>query len=111
MLESITLHFSECAELLVVPAQGVTILVDPNNSGKSLLLREIETAIATNGPFTGKVLRDFSIAWPTGNQFSQAIETLKKHARFGTSPDNVYVGRFNPSGQLEVNTLQLYTLE
>jgi predicted ATP-dependent endonuclease of OLD family len=46
MLESISLKFTELAELLRIPAQGVTIFVGPNNSGKSLVLREIEQDIS-----------------------------------------------------------------
>jgi hypothetical protein len=110
MLESIALKFTERTEPLVVPVQGVTILVGPNNSGKSLVLREIEAAISTNGPFDGKVVKDFSIAWPTAAQFAEDVDRLKKRAPLGTPIDNIYVGRFNPAGNIEANTINLASL-
>ena len=55
MLESISLKFTELAEPLRVPAQGVTIFVGPNNSGKSLVLREIELDIHSHQNVATKI--------------------------------------------------------
>jgi predicted ATP-dependent endonuclease of OLD family len=49
MLESITLTFTDSPDLQL-PAAGITVFVGPNNSGKSLVLREIETALIVH-PF------------------------------------------------------------
>ena len=45
MFETISLKFTERSAPLIVPAQGVTVFVGPNNAGKSLALREIEEAV------------------------------------------------------------------
>ena len=52
MLESITLKFTENNDL-TLPASGITVFVGPNNSGKSLLLRELELALSSNPLPTG----------------------------------------------------------
>jgi predicted ATPase len=57
MLKSISLKFTELHEPLHVPAQGVTIFVGPNNSGKSLILREIEMDVASHPKITTKLLK------------------------------------------------------
>jgi predicted ATPase len=101
VLESISLKFTELAEPLRVPAQGVTIFVGPNNSGKSLVLREIEQDISTHSSIASKILSDFEIAWINEEQLNDDIAKLTKKAPAGTSPDNVYVGRFNPSGHVD----------
>jgi predicted ATP-dependent endonuclease of OLD family len=101
VLESISLKFTELAEPLRVPAQGVTIFVGPNNSGKSLVLREIEQDISTHASIASKILSDFEIAWINEEQLNDDIAKLTKKAPAGTSPDNVYVGRFNPSGHVD----------
>jgi hypothetical protein len=80
MIESISLKFTEKPEPLVVPAQGVTIYVGPNNSGKSLLLREFETSFSTHGMVATKLFNDYDVVWPTQEQVEKDIEKLKKKA-------------------------------
>ena len=43
MLQSVVLEFTETG-CIVVPTDGVTVFVGPNNAGKSLVSREIEEA-------------------------------------------------------------------
>jgi hypothetical protein len=105
MLETITLKFTEAAAPVVVPAQGVTVFVGPNNAGKSLVLRELEIALSTNGPVETKLLKDFELVWPSETQLADDVIKLTKKAPQGTLLNNVYVGRFNPAGQLEANTV------
>ncbi len=105
MLESITLKFTENSQPLNVPAQGVTVFVGPNNAGKSLVLRELDTAISTHGTPSTKLLKDFELVWPTESQLETDIATLTKKAPPGTLTENIYVGRFAPSGQLEATAL------
>lgn len=65
MLDHIKIAFSETGEL-ILPFAGVTILVGPNNSGKSLLLREIEAIFESHPlPNNLKILKDFEIVWPS----------------------------------------------
>ncbi|MCA1492685.1 hypothetical protein I6F11_17330 [Ensifer sp. NBAIM29] len=101
MLESISLKFTELTETLLIPAQGVTVFVGPNNSGKSLVLREIEQDISSHQAVATKILDDFEIVWLSKEQLNEDIENLSKKAPSGTSPDNVYVGRFTPNGELD----------
>jgi len=68
MLESISLKFTENEELVIDPAQGVIVFVGPNNSGKSLILRELETAISGGNIAVSKLLNDFEIIWPSPQQ-------------------------------------------
>ena len=105
MLESISLKFTELASPLQVPAQGVTIFVGPNNAGKSLVLRELEQDISTHASEATKIVSDFEIIWLSDEQLNKDIENLTKKAPLGTSPDNVYVGRFNASGNLDATNV------
>lgn len=100
MLESITLQFSEIPDL-VIPAEGVTIFVGPNNSGKSLLLRELETAVRSNGTPPSKILKDFQIIWPSETELEEDIGRLVGQAPEGTLLEKLVIGRFNVSGQFE----------
>lgn len=52
MFDSISLKFTELTEALRIPAQGVTVFVGPNNSGKSLVLREIHDSRCWYSEFT-----------------------------------------------------------
>ena len=101
MIESISLKFTELAEPLQVPAQGVTVFVGPNNSGKSLILRELEQDIANQAKIDTKILNDFEIVWLSEQQLNKDIENLTKKAPLGISPDRIYVGRFGPKGNLD----------
>ena len=101
MLEKISLKFTERAQPLSMEAQGVTIFVGPNNSGKSLVLRELESALSSNGQIQTKLLHDFDLMWPTEPQVEEDITRLKTKGPRGMVVDNIYVGRFNPGGQFE----------
>lgn len=105
MLESIFLKFTELPAPLRVPTSGITIFVGPNNSGKSLLLREIEHDISSGTRIPTKILHDYEIHWPSEAELNSDIENLVKQAPAGTSPDYVYVGRLNPNGSLDGTTI------
>jgi len=110
MLESITLKFTETPEL-VLPTKGITIFVGPNNSGKSLLLREIEQAFVTHPFPTGlRILEDYEISWPTLEEVNRAIEGFAPLQVQGAPIDNITVGRFNPGAGLEIGTIQKSTI-
>ena len=67
MLESVSLKFTELTEPLRIPAQGVTVFVGPNNSGKSLVLRELEQEISNSQKSSTKILDDYEIIWIAKN--------------------------------------------
>jgi hypothetical protein len=110
MLESISLKFTELAEPLRVPAQGVTVFVGPNNSGKSLVLREIEQDISSHPTIAAKIIADFEIVWIPEEQFDEDIAKLVKRSPVGTSPDHVYVGRFGPDGSFHGHSTSIRAL-
>jgi predicted ATPase len=107
MLESLSLKFTELAEPLRVPAQGVTVFVGPNNSGKSLVLREIEQEISSHPSTATKLIEDFEIEWFSEEQLDDDIKNLNKKAPPDSSPEFVHVGRFEPSGAFAGGLAQL----
>lgn len=101
MLRSISLHFTELAEPVEVLSDGVTIFVGPNNSGKSLLLREVESQFSSNAEVTAKLVKAVEILWPSVEQTKADIELLRKDTPAHVSPDHVSLGRFKPDGSVE----------
>lgn len=102
MLQSIFLKFTELAEPLRVPAHGVTVFVGANNSGKSLVLREIEREISSHQTVAHKLLHEIEIAWPSQDRLEADIEVLKRKSPVETSPERIRVGRFRPDGSLDL---------
>lgn len=99
MLESFTLKFTEHQDL-VLPAAGITIFVGPNNSGKSLVLKEIERAFNEH-PFPNNtlILRDYEVNWVADSELNAA---LSKYEHDGNAPiGHKTIGRINPSGGRE----------
>lgn len=96
MLKTLTLKFTENNDL-VLPASGITIFVGPNNSGKSLVLKEIEKAFDVF-PFPGnlKILSDYEIHWPEVNEVDQYIEKYIQLRKNDMGNDQITVGRINP---------------
>jgi hypothetical protein len=110
MLKSITIRFTEVAGPITLPTDGVTIFVGPNNSGKSLVLREIEQWIMRGNFPQGKIVTDFEIELPDRDKLLVDIEPLKKRAPPGLPTGEIYVGRYRPNGELEAGTLNLEQL-
>jgi ABC-type enterochelin transport system ATPase subunit len=101
VFESISLKFTEAPGELTIPGQGVTIFVGPNNSGKSLILREIEADISNFGPIETKLLKQILLIWPTDERIEADISILKKERATGVPTDHVHVGGFLPNGNLD----------
>jgi hypothetical protein len=103
MLSSITLKFTQ-HEDLVLPTSGITIFVGPNNSGKSLALREVEQAFTVH-PFPSglNILRDYEIKWPTLEEVNKSVEKFELLQPEGMAIDNVLVGRISPNGGREAH--------
>lgn len=95
MLKNITLHFSELPNSIEVSTQGVTIFVGPNNSGKSLLLKEIEQAFRLHGKVEGfKILDGFEIVWPTKASIEQDLDSLSHRKPQGSNTNIIETGYF-----------------
>lgn len=78
MMRSISLRFTEHPDI-GLPFAGVTIFVGPNNSGKSLVLREIERLYLESSPAGLLLLNDFEIQWPALADVEKEIEDKKEH--------------------------------
>jgi predicted ATPase len=100
MLESISLKFTELPEPLRFAAHGVTVFVGPNNSGKSLILQELESDISSHQIVSTKILHDVEIVWPTEKQLAADIAIFTMKA-LRTSPGYINVGRFTPNGKFD----------
>jgi len=116
MFESFTLKFSETGELKL-PANGITIFVGPNNSGKSLILKEIEQSLE-QGAFSEdlKILADYEIKWPTKDDVEVLIGAAKSDKKNTHLPDHITFYRFRATGDYEEtivheNTLRQYARE
>ncbi|WP_454713617.1 ATP-dependent nuclease [Caulobacter segnis] len=97
MLQSIKLDFTD-SESLILPMQGVTIFVGPNNSGKSLVLRELEEIFVDQSERNRKIIGSFEFDWGDDEWFEGFISNA-----VAASPSNVPVGevqfsRLNPFG-------------
>ncbi|MER9628831.1 AAA family ATPase [Mesorhizobium sp. M0296] len=77
MFENITLKFTDSHDI-VIPTKGITIFVGPNNSGKSLVLREFELLSQQGVDSTFKVIRDFEVYWPSEKELDDALEKFAK---------------------------------
>lgn len=103
MLDSITLKFTENPDL-TIPLDGITIFVGANNSGKSLVLKEVESAMAVH-PFPGdlKILREYEIKWPSVDQIKVTLQNFERFREIGLPEGQVRVGRINPNSASKVH--------
>lgn len=110
MLDSITLKFTQ-HEDLVLPAAGITIFVGPNNSGKSLILKEVEQAFLVH-PFPNNllVLSDYEIKWPEVDAVKSALTKFDAFQEKNLPVDHKTIGRINPNGGREGVTHSVTTL-
>lgn len=97
---------------MVIPVDGVTLFVGPNNSGKSLLLRELSQAVAAAR--TGQILKSFDPGWKSTDDFAEEIRPLVGVQPGAPFPQTATWHRFSASGDraainLDINTiLQAY---
>lgn len=111
MLSSITLKFTEHADL-ILPASGITIFVGPNNSGKSLVLKEIESAF-TKHPFppNTQILKDYEVRWQDEAEFDVELKKLNRYPDQNAALGHITIGRINPAGRREAVNIDLDQLK
>ena len=110
MLTGVTLKFTKEPKQLKLDAGGITIFVGPNNSGKSLIFREIESAFHTADLRTHKILEDYEIEWLSKEQVEAEVDALRKKSPLGTPPEHVQIGRYMPNGGLDSTNVHVPTL-
>ncbi len=105
MLKSVSLSFSETGRF-DLKTKGITIFVGPNNSGKSLVLREIESILSSpQSPTNLNVVKDFEIEWPDLQTIDNIVEQAKLKSPSSVMADYVHLERMDVNGTRE--TLQL----
>ncbi|NHN89128.1 ATP-dependent nuclease [Acetobacter conturbans] len=111
MLQSVTVNFSETGSF-DLEVKGITLFVGPNNSGKSLLLREIETISSTHMPPNNlKIVSDFDIEWPDETALHKLIETAKQNTPSGAPSGHVEFKRLTPNGQRDASNIPIAHLQ
>ena len=111
MLSSITLKFTEHQDL-VLPASGITIFVGSNNSGKSLVLKEVERAFDTH-PFPANtlMLRDYEVEWKSDAEIDATLAKFEQYQEPSGPIGHKSIGRINPNGRREVASISLEQLK
>jgi ABC-type polar amino acid transport system ATPase subunit len=105
MLSSITLKFTEHDDL-VFPAEGVTIFVGPNNSGKSLILKEVERAFSEHPfPINTLMLKDYEVKWLDEPEIEALLAKLSDEGV--ANEDQKIIGKINPNGGRETTRLNI----
>lgn len=101
MLSTITLKFTETPDITIT-TKGITIFVGPNNSGKSLALKEVEQLFLVH-PFPSglKILKDYEVSWPDSPQLEAQLAAHQRFAQPGIPMGYVPLGRIQPNGGLE----------
>lgn len=108
MLSSLTLKFTEHPNLLL-PANGITIFVGPNNSGKSLVLKEVERAFNEHPfPKNTMMLQDYEVQWLEEPEIDAM---LAKQAEEASTVGHKIIRRINPNGGRETTQLNVDALK
>lgn len=110
MLRSVSVNFSETGSF-DLSTKGITIFVGPNNSGKSLVLREIEAIVSQNPPPSNlKIVTDFDIEWPDLTTINDQVEKAKVSTPSNVQLGHIHLGRINPGGGREASQVNVSTL-
>ena len=97
MLKTVTLNFTETGRM-DLPMKGITVFVGPNNSGKSLVLREIEQIFEVHPFPTGlHIVSDYDIDWPSKADVQNRLDKIKKTQPRVTPFGQVVLSRVHPS--------------
>lgn len=99
MLKKIQLRFGAkgISEKLAIEPGSVTIFVGPNNSGKSLILREIESFCQSGDRGSFHILSEVEFAFPDENRLLEELNEIKVPFQQGErqSEGHIKYGRFN----------------
>ena len=89
MLKSITLRFGpgEGEEALSFSPGPMTVFVGPNNSGKSLALRELESFIESGGEHVGYIVGDLEPDLPGPDDYRPHCRSLSTYLWGGSTED------------------------
>ena len=110
MLKSISLKFSEGAPL-VLPSEGVTIFVGPNNAGKSLVLREIASWFSDwPVPTDHQILENCEFVWGSESDLNALIEKHKRFRSSSTTSDYAVFGRVRSDGGFDSKEIEIKSL-
>ncbi len=111
MFNSIKLKFTENENINIL-TKGITIFVGSNNSGKSLVLREIEQAFHIH-PFPSglHILEEYDVVWPSEPEVQKKIEKAKNLQIPGSSLDIITFHKLSPNGNAISEQLHLPTLQ
>lgn len=112
MLHSITIKFSETGDI-IIPAKGITVFVGPNNSGKSLVLKEIEDAFHIH-PFPSnlRILKEYEVEWPDIESLNSIIEKSKILSSPNVPLGSLVIGSINPAyGRQETQISEDYLIQ
>jgi hypothetical protein len=107
MIKQVVLKFGACgyADPLVLTTDAVTVFVGPNNSGKSLALREIFNYLNKGPDGKRAIVERIEVQWPKPEEGLARLESRKIEPSQGQKPVPVgsfRVQKFNPaSGQIE----------
>ncbi len=101
LIRKISLKFGagEGLESLSLEPSGITLFVGPNNSGKSLILREIEKFCATHNKSSNVILSDIEFSLPKKDQVLKDLQSKQ------TDPNK---GENVPEGSIVVHRLNTY---
>ncbi|WP_420595317.1 ATP-dependent nuclease [Deinococcus sp.] len=101
MLKNIKLQITDdSGSQITFEADGMTIFVGPNNSGKSLILREIEMYIQRSSSHAYKILDDIKLAEIPDNE----IEELLRNRRYAIDGRREYSENNFPIVKLDYST-------
>ncbi len=102
MLRTLLFHFgaSGSAAPLELSPGPMTVFVGPNNSGKSLALREIEEFLEAGGSYPRRIVRGVEFALPAPEDARRLIESRRVADAAEPLPEGwVRVSRMKPMGE------------
>ncbi|HEV2148898.1 MAG TPA: ATP-binding protein [Longimicrobiaceae bacterium] len=99
MLKTLTLHFGPSGSVLPLElAPGpMTVFVGPNNSGKSLALRELEEYLETGGASDRRIVARMELHLPGAEEAAEMVEARRVEGDHGPA-GCVRVSRLKPMG-------------
>lgn len=114
MLNKIYLKYGTSSNMQILPLDGdkITIFVGPNNSGKSLALREIEKYFI-NQTEEFKLINDISFNNVTIADLGDFLEkfTINNSVAYPRTPETRYLAKRNTEGRFESINIHTPTLE